>query len=169
MSTSKWLSKKVVVLGEPAVGKTSLINQFVHHKFSEAYLSTIGLNVVKKSVNIGDYVVDLVLWEIAGQERMMESYLKGGEGVFMVCDLSRPESFGAIPQFKSVVEKVLGEDAPQLVIGNKKDLIEEPSLAEIQQTNPIGIDFYCSAKTGEQVEDFFMEMGRALVEKHKTF
>lgn len=163
MSGNKWLSKKVVILGEPAVGKSSLINQFVHHKFSETYLSTIGLNVVKKTIKIEDFTIDIVLWEIAGQERMMEHYLKSSEGVIFVVDVSRPESCVNIKQTIAIVEKNL-PNVPQIMVGNKRDLVSDDALQALLNTQEIKIDFFTSAKTGENVEEFFIEMGKKLIE-----
>ena len=64
------ISKKIAILGSHAVGKTSLISRFVEQKFPEKYLTTIGLKVDKKTVKLEDYTVDLVIWDIAGQDEM---------------------------------------------------------------------------------------------------
>ncbi len=167
MSGSKWLSKKIVILGAPSVGKTSLINRFVHHKFTEAYLSTIGLNVVKKTIKIESYTIDLVLWEVAGQEKMIENYLKSSEGVIIVIDISRSESYLQLEKQIENVKKVV-PDAEILIIGNKKDLLSQQEMELTIANMPIKPHYVSSAKTGENVEDCFTNMGTALVEKYKN-
>lgn len=98
------LSKKVCLLGDFAVGKTSLVRRFVHDYFDDQYLSTIGVKVSRKTINIaqGEQIVELtmMLWDLAGSEEfthLRASYLRGAAGVLLVGDLTRPLTFDTLP------------------------------------------------------------------------
>ncbi len=91
--------KKVVLLGDSAVGKTSLMNRFIHNKFSESYISTVGAQVSKKVVNISlydkEYSVSLMIWDIIGSEGFESTqsrHIAGLNGAIVVADLCRPET-----------------------------------------------------------------------------
>ncbi|RLC60203.1 MAG: GTP-binding protein, partial [Chloroflexota bacterium] len=93
------IAKKVCLLGDLAVGKTSLVSRFVYNLFDDKYVSTIGVKVSRKTVIIpraGDIVeLTMMLWNLAGNEefdRVRASYLRGAAGAVLVCDLTRPET-----------------------------------------------------------------------------
>ena len=95
----KAISKKVCLLGDFAVGKTSLVRRFVLNIFEDRYLSTIGVKVSRKTVvtpGPGDLIeLTLMLWDLAGSEefdQVRASYLRGASGAVLVCDLTRPET-----------------------------------------------------------------------------
>ncbi len=165
MVQAKWFSKKVVLLGPPAAGKTSLINRFVHHKFSEEYASTIGLNIVKKSMNIDGVILDLILWEVAGQEKMWQNYLKGSEGIIYVTDISDfQKNSGLANQIESIAQ--MAPDVGITIVGNKADLLSEQQLNTVKESLSLQPHFYTSAKTGENVDAFFLHVGKQLLAKH---
>lgn len=153
---------KIIIVGEPAVGKTSLVKKFVSGQFSKDYRSSIGTNIFIKKINlenIGETTIQL--WDIAGQERwinMRRSYYSGAKGVLIVGDLTRKNTFDQIVKFWVPDVKQYCELTPIVLIANKKDLKEEINEIEIntlgQQINAIGI-FTTSAKTGENVEMAF--------------
>ncbi|MCK4780759.1 MAG: GTP-binding protein, partial [Candidatus Lokiarchaeota archaeon] len=150
---------KIIIVGEPAVGKTSLVKKFVSGQFSKDYRSSIGTNIFIKKINlenIGETTIQL--WDIAGQERwinMRRSYYSGAKGVLIVGDLTRKNTFDQIVKFWVPDVKQYCELTPIVLIANKNDLKEEINEIEIntlgQQINAIGI-FTTSAKTGENVE-----------------
>ena len=153
---------KIIIVGEPAVGKTSLVKKFVSGQFSKDYRSSIGTNIFIKKINlenIGETTIQL--WDIAGQERwinMRRSYYSGAKGVLIVGDLTRKNTFDQIVKFWVPDVKQYCELTPIVLIANKNDLKEEINEIEIntlgQQINAIGI-FTTSAKTGENVEMAF--------------
>lgn len=166
-------SKKVCLLGDFAVGKTSLVRRFVYNLFSDKYLSTIGVNVSRKMVAVqrADEVVELtmMLWDLAANaefDQMQASYLRGAAGAIVVCDLTRPETLAHI---KTHAQNLRDTSAKAHIIlaANKADLSTEYQVtpAEVETVAAqLNIPFYfTSAKTGAQVEEIFRHLGRLLI------
>jgi small GTP-binding protein len=163
--------KKICILGDPAVGKTSLVGRFVRRQFGEDYLSTIGASVMEKSLELDTggrkRSVELVIWDIAGQHQFTSvtpGFYRGAEGALLVCDLTRRETLRNLfrwdHQFRSFTSS-----ANAVILFNKSDLAEkcvvtgaEAEAAARQLEHP---HMMTSAKSGENVEDAF----RALAEK----
>jgi small GTP-binding protein len=149
------ISRKVLITGSFAVGKTSLFNRFIHNVFSERYLTTIGVKVDKKEVEVQGEKVSLILWDIAGevsQKKVPKTYFLGASAVIYVFDLSRPQTAENMKEDLAYIRELL----PGCLIktaGNKKDLLSEEELETYKQKyNP---DLLTSAKTGEMVEELF--------------
>ena len=155
------LSKKICLLGNPAVGKTSLIRAFVYETFEDEYISTIGSKVSKKEVEFFDeeskkyYEVSLIIWDIAGQQtfkHVKQAYYRGAKGALVVADVTRVTTLQSIEDWiKSLVE-VVG-DVPLMILLNKTDLIDQIkfSLADVQDlaAKYKAKSLLCSAKTGK--------------------
>jgi small GTP-binding protein len=154
----KTVSKKIVLLGNEGVGKTSLVKQYVHSIFNDEYLTTIGIKISKKVVEIGDVNVNLMLWDIAGNmmsKTLYNNYLRGAHGVFLVCDAMRPETYNAIMAEKEIIESNDFKGTKTAVIINKSDLITEDPAIYLANHE---YDFLTSAKVGHNVEDAFQQM-----------
>ncbi len=165
--------KKVVLLGDPAVGKTSLVRRFVFDMFDDHYIATIGAKVVKKEMVVDGSDLKLMIWDLLGQEnfdRLVSSTLKGVEGAFIVFDLTRKDTVNRIPKFMSIVDGITGS-VPPIILGNKNDIESdiEVGVDDIREyTVDIGNPYYVtSAKTGENVELAFQELGRMLLNLNK--
>lgn len=170
MDSTKWISKKIALLGSHAVGKTSLISRFVYGKFPESYLSTIGLKVDKKTIDIQGYRIDLVIWDIAGQDDVSQIpsfYLNGCSGIIWVADLSRPATYQGISQQIASLEKMI-PNVDIVVVGNKFDLLEEAQLDQVKAEFDYKPDLFTSAKTGFQVEDMFNLLSSKLILSHES-
>ena len=166
------ISKKVCLLGDFAVGKTSLVRRFVYNAFDDKYLATIGVKVSRKTVVLPerDELVDLalLLWDLAGSEEfsaMRASYLRGASGAILVCDVTRPETLAGLAAYVDDMRRV-APDARFVVAANKVDLpdarlapAEVHAFADALHT----ACYLTSAKTGRQVEDVFRHLGRLLV------
>lgn len=160
------ISKKICMLGSFAVGKTSLVQQFVHSLFSDKYLTTIGVKVDKKTVIIGDQEISLLIWDIYGEEtfqKMHASYLRGASGYFLVADGTRKETLEKAYSIQEEAEKIIGK-VPFILIINKRDLtaiweIEDNTIKNLAQTGMNVLK--TSAKTGQNVNEAF----RILTEK----
>jgi small GTP-binding protein len=175
----KTISKKVCLLGDFAVGKTSLVRRFVYDLFDDKYTSTIGVKVSRKTVAVhrDDELVELnmMLWDLAGREefdRVRTSYLRGASGAVLVCDLTRPETVDSLRPYVQELQAVSPE-AYLIVAANKVDLIEPYragsrgalALEGVQAAaTSLGAPHHLtSAKTGDEVEALFRHLGRRLL------
>ncbi|MFO7796538.1 MAG: GTP-binding protein [Promethearchaeati archaeon] len=165
---------KVIIIGDPAVGKTSLVIRYVSNRFNKDYRSTIGTNIYSKEILLANnQKVFLNLWDIAGQERwakMREKYYYGSKGAIVVGDLTRPKTFEQIKDFWiQDIKKYLSE-IPIILIGNKNDLESKVSLKTVEklgnEINSIG-EIITSAKTGENVEEAFKKLSEEIITINK--
>ncbi|MFW9784631.1 MAG: Rab family GTPase [Candidatus Heimdallarchaeota archaeon] len=173
MNDQKKLTFKIIIIGEPAVGKTSLVKRFVSGKFSRDYLSSIGTNIYTKKLELDNETrINLQLWDIAGQERwinMRRSYYSGAKGVIIVGDLTRENTFVQIEKFWALDIGQFCSDAPILLLANKIDL---PNTFKHQKISSLGerikaIDIIMtSAKTGENVEQAFKMISKEVIKKN---
>lgn len=180
--------KKVVLLGESAVGKTSLIKRFVHDEFADDYISTIGTKVSKKVINLNvegqETQVNMMIWDMLGREGYMSTQARqivGAQGVIIVGDITRPETMVNLEKYwiPMILRTVGTVKLPFIFLGNKVDLADEDSLVntleimdELEERYNHGMKqyipdhlntwFLTSAKTGEKVEETFESMANLL-------
>jgi small GTP-binding protein len=139
---------KVLVVGEPGTGKTSIIKRFVHNIFTVHYKATIGVDFALKVLNWDDNtIVRLQLWDIAGQERfgnMTRVYYKEAVGAMVVFDITSPKTWDEVAKWKQDIDlKVrIGDDPiPVVLLANKVDL--DRSAEGFEENNKDTIDAYC--------------------------
>jgi small GTP-binding protein len=167
------VKKKVILLGEGAVGKSSLIRRFVTGAFDDRYLVTIGTNNSKKTLKFGETTLDMTIWDLMGQHinpRILQSYMRGANGAILVCDLRRADTVAQLAPHWAAEVKKAAPGIPVVVAGNKKDLVET-NPAEFSEVQPqlaaqgfkVAGLFTTSAKTGENVEQAFQALGKALL------
>lgn len=162
------LQKKVCLLGAFAVGKTSLVARFVTSMFDDKYLTTMGVKVDKKVVNVDDKEVNLLLWDIAGEDEFQKvqlAYLRGSAGYILVCDGTRAVTIDQAKDIRQRVETNIGK-IPVVLVVNKADLAHEWEVtdATIDALRAEGWTvFKGSAKTGENVEDVFMTLAKLTI------
>ncbi len=168
----KRVKRKALLLGDGAVGKTSLVRKYVMDKFDDKYITTIGTKVTKKVIELRmkaeTVELTMMLWDILGQKGytgIQRSSYKGAEGIIFVCDATRPETLKSlegywIPEALSVVGGV-----PFVFAVNKSDLECRISESDIKAlADKYGSPyFFTSAKTGKNVEDMFKALGRAVL------
>jgi small GTP-binding protein len=173
------ISKKICLLGDPAVGKTSLIARYVHDIFGDEYLSTVGAKITKKATVVElpkkdiQVKLNLLVWDIAGQNMFKDvhaTYYIGAEGALVVADLSRKNTIDNIGNWLSEFHKVVSKKVPVMVLGNKYDLKEEgEELDEKRLDHEAGTHnapfLLTSAKTGENVEQAFQTMAEVLAKQ----
>ena len=106
------IQKKICMLGSFGVGKTSLVSRFVYSLFSEQYLSTIGVKIDRKSVVVDDAEVNLLLWDLHGDDefqRVRASYLRGMSGYLLVADGTRAESLHVALDLQQLAKDTVGD------------------------------------------------------------
>lgn len=171
------LSKKVCLLGDFAVGKTSLVRRYVYDLFDDKYVSTIGVKVSRKTVILtrDDDIVDLtmMLWDLAGGEkfaRMRASYLRGAAGALMVYDVSRPETLSSLHQYLRDLQSINGRCAVVLA-ANKADLLSSSTPGERAtyeaEARSVAKEleaplYFTSATSGQAVQAAFSHLGQLL-------
>ena len=157
------IKKKVCMLGSFAVGKTSLVQQFVNSIFSEKYHTTIGVKIDQKKVQIGENEVNLMLWDIHGEDEFQKvrpTYIMGSFGYFIVMDGTRRNSIEIGLELQKLVEKTVGK-VPFIILINKSDLKEQWEITgeDIKQLKAQGTEvMLTSAKTGDAVEEAFIHL-----------
>lgn len=164
---------KIIVLGDPGVGKTSTILRFTDDAFTRTYIPTLGVNLSEKNIKIKNILIKLIIWDIAGQikfEAMRRHFYKGAEAVILIFDLTNPKSYESISNWHKDIKKNIipvKDDLLGFILGNKEDLVndrkinpEEPiTLAEQLNLKYIEI----SALTGKNVEECFINLAKNIV------
>jgi small GTP-binding protein len=162
------LTRKICMIGDFAVGKTSLIARYVRQTFSTSYQTTIGVKIDSKILDLpsGD-PLKLVLWDIAGSNALStveQSYLKGAAGYLMVVDASRGETLDHAIDLQRQAERQIGP-VPFVLVLNKDDLQDRYELSDdtLRQLRSSGWNSVrSSALTGLGVEEAFQRLGEQL-------
>jgi small GTP-binding protein len=161
------LQKKICMLGAFSVGKTSLVKRFVESVFSEAYLTTVGVKIDKKTVELPNRIVTLILWDLAGEDDISSlrmSYLRGSAGYVLVADGTRPATLELAVSLRRRVEAEFGA-LPFVLLVNKNDLKDEWAVRdeEVEALRQSGWWVRpTSARTGEGVDNAFETLAERL-------
>lgn len=160
------IAKKICLIGRFAVGKTSLVKQFINQQFGEKYKTTVGVSISTKEVIVSDTELSMVIWDIAGfeQDGHYTHYLRGVHGIIWVLDGTEPESFEILDIISNSLPEII--QIPSICFINKHDLIDdwfvkESHLTQLKEQNYTVLN--CSAKTGENVEAGFNKLAELLV------
>ena len=158
-------SRKVVLVGHFGVGKSSLVRRFVQNTFSDNYIVTIGVHILKKEIQINELNLTLIIWDIEGKdgiEKVRSSYLLGTSGFIYVIDPTRPQTFERFNEEKIYIQENF--PAAQLVsVANKIDLIAIEEFKVLLAEKEIVIDYFTSAKMGIDVDTVFQTIGMKMI------
>jgi small GTP-binding protein len=175
----KHVKRKVLLLGDGAVGKTSLIRKFVTDKFDDKYIATIGTKITKKQLELKTkdetIYLTLMIWDVLGQKgyrSVQSSSFRGADGVIFVCDFTREETLRSLEEYWL---PSIGDNISKLglvFVANKSDLTDgaQFSLDELQKlaSKYSSLAYSSSAKTGENVEKLFLSLGEMLTDINAT-
>lgn len=171
---TKRVKKKIVLLGDPAVGKTSLIRRFVLSTFDEKYVSTIGARVSKKEVEVPTVAyrvrMDMMIWDLIGSKestRLHEMYYRGADGAIVVADITRLSTIENIDMWVNSFRTAIG-DKTVLMVYNKMDLegywtLDDHGMETLAAKHNT-LYYKTSAKTGDNVELTFYRLAEAMLE-----
>src|SRR5256712_927954 len=179
MPEAQRIKTKVCLVGEAAVGKTSLIRRFVQDEFDDRYITTLGAKVSKREMTFETrdrtkIHMDMTVWDIMGEkgfrDLLKEAFFHGAKGVVAACDLTRYSTLKELDDWVQSVFNVVGE-IPVVYAVNKIDLKDEVMILygdkEIAQAVRAfeAPYFYASAKTGENVEVLFRRLGAMVLQR----
>jgi small GTP-binding protein len=185
------ISKKICMVGDYGVGKTSLVRQFLDRQFSDHYLSTIGVKISRKLLSATQTVsqssgsgspqdllletdLQLMIWDVEGQtqfQAITPHYLEGSMGAVIVADLSRPDTIDHIQGHLDLLAAVNTHTLPCAIALNKVDTLTQTPMisgpiAELYAHPQVVALFQTSAKTGVGVDDLFTKLGKELLIRH---
>jgi small GTP-binding protein len=175
---AKHYKRKVLLIGDGAVGKTSLIRKFVTDKFDDKYIATIGTKVTKKELELKgpgqNIFLTMMIWDVLGQKgytSIQAASFKGADGVILVCDFTRADTLGSLEDYWI---PNIGDNLSKLhfvFAANKSDLKDKAQFSmndvEMIASRYDSKAYSCSAKSGENVEDMFTSLGKMLIKGPK--
>lgn len=168
------ISKKICLVGDFGVGKTSLIRRFVDRQFSDKYLSTVGVKISRKKVDLSEEKsVQLLIWDLEGHTKfkaIAPSYLQGAGGAIIAADVTRQET---IDNMQERLELFLSVNPKGIAIFalNKADLIEQEKVQLLlknvkeKKLDRVIATYSTSAKTGENVDEMFHLISETMIEQ----
>ncbi len=179
---SKKVKTKICLIGEKAVGKTSLIRRYVMNMFDDRYITTVGTKVSKKELIVRkpehglEAKIDMTIWDIMGEkgfrELLKEAYFYGANGVLAVCDITREKTLSDLDDWIDSTMKTAGK-IPLLIAVNKSDLEEAVQIGDkevAQVARAFNSPFvYTSAKSSDNVEDAFYQLGEMTLDAQLGF
>ena len=168
------ISKKVCLLGDFAVGKTSLVRRFVYHAFDDTYISTLVVKVSRKLVVVPDATggaeVTMMLWDLAGSaefDTLRASYLRGAAAAVLVCDLTRAETLTSLERYAAELRHVIPDATCFILAANKSDLSDQHEVTRAQ-VEAVGLRlnapvYTTSARLGDEVDRLFRHLADLLL------
>lgn len=170
MSSSEFdLLYKILIIGDSAVGKSSILLQFSDQTFSDNYVSTIGVDFKIRTLDVDGKQVKLQIWDTAGQERfqsIVANYYHGSHAIALVYDITDRKSFDNLRKWVSDVDRLANKQVCRIIVGNKTDLSEKRAVRRDEGqafADSLGVPFIeTSAKTASNVQQLFIQMCQAI-------
>ncbi|MDD1777866.1 MAG: GTP-binding protein [Candidatus Helarchaeota archaeon] len=163
---------KIIVCGDPEVGKTSIVLRFTNKAFRSIYIPTIGVSISEERVYLEpkNAIIEFIIWDIAGRgafQMMRKHFYTGADGVLLIFDLTRALTFTNLTKWFQDIKSVLKVDLFGFILGNKSDLAEQrivnseeiEILAKVTNLEYIET----SALSGENINKVFYRLADILI------
>lgn len=168
------ISKKICLIGDFSVGKTSLVRRFIENKFSDRYLTTVGVKISRKPVSVGTskQEINLLVWDIEGHTKYKSiptNYLQGAHGAIIVGDLTRTETLKNLAQHLELFTQI-NPQSKSVIAFNKSDLVTTDKLNKLIELNSLDScdrlinSYVTSAKTGDYVNNMFEQLAENIID-----
>ncbi len=163
---------KVVIAGAKDVGKTSLLRRYATGKFNKSTLSTIGVDFETKKLSVDDTDILLNLWDFAGEPKfrlLFPSYISGASGAVMLYDITNKDTLEDLHEWIKIIEGVQNPPRTKILLEHKVDLEDQRVVSRkdaeeiFKKYNFQGEIISTSAKTGENIEDAFLLLGKEIL------
>jgi len=165
----------LVLIGDSGVGKSCLLLRFADDKWTDSYISTIGVDFKIRTIELDQKTIKLQIWDTAGQERfrtISSTYYRGAHGIIVVYDVTNKVSFDNVTRWLSEIDKYAREGVNKLLVGNKSDHTQEDGQRQVsteegkQFAESKDIPFLeTSARTGTFVDTAFLMMAHDIKTK----
>ncbi|XP_078491660.1 ras-related protein Rab-23 [Ciona intestinalis] len=166
------IAVKVVVVGNGAVGKSSMIQRYCKGIFTKDYKKTIGVDFLEKQLRLNDDEVRLMLWDTAGQEEfdaLTKAYYRGAQACVLAFSTTDRNSFEAVENWKSKVEEEVGPNIPIALVQNKIDLLDDAVVEQHEAeglAKRLKLRFYrTSVKEDLNVDEVFKYLATKHIQK----
>ena len=182
MSTTYEDSLSIILIGDPSVGKTSLMKRykkttncrFIDNTFSENLLNTLGVELFQKVVNINGIFYQIKIWDTCSQERLRAltaNYYRNADGIMLLFDLTQISTFNNLQNWIESVQEKVQDQLPLVIVGNKTDFIEHQvttdMIKNLSKKYEVEI-FKTSAKNGDESGKPFIRLAEEIIENKKT-
>jgi len=158
------IRKKILLIGDFGVGKTSLIRRYIDNTFSDNYLTTIGVKISKKRLSIDTIECEILIWDIEGAtpiKKIPHSYFKGASGAIFVCDVSRGQTIDDLYEHINSF-LIVNPDAKYVIAYNKIDMLSNQQKESLK-IKLSGNEFMTSAKNDENVKNLFETLAKEMI------
>jgi len=171
--TKEYPAFKILMIGDPSVGKSSLLLRYADNEFTNNFISTIGVDYKEKEVQVANNKVTIQIWDTAGQERfrtITSSYYRGAQGMILTFDLTNEASFKSLSKWLQEVERYAEEDVVVVLAGNKVDMGQgqfKVNPQEIEEfKSKYGLEYFqTSAKDGSNCSQLFQKLTEQVVDR----
>ncbi|KAH0791350.1 ras-related protein Rab-14-like [Histomonas meleagridis] len=164
---------KFVLVGDSAVGKTSMCKMFCEKSFDDNQPQTIGLDFGVRNIDIESTKIKLQIWDTAGQEKfrsITRAYFRGSTAVFLVFDVTNRESFSHLGFWTDDAMLLSPSNSIKVLVGNKTDLVSQRAVSTAEASDfaqQNGLTYFeTSALSGERIDDTFIETAHAVYKKY---